>query len=88
MAWGEARRTEPETAEEQRWWRLGAEAEAAARKHRHRALAVVADTLAALDATEDDPARALDMFRFIYYPTRLERVRHAVGWRWRRFRAR
>ena len=88
MAWGEARRCEPATAEEQRWWRLGAEAEARARKYRHGALGVVADTLNALDATHDDPAEALEAFRFIYFPTRLERARHAVGRRWRRFRPR
>lgn len=85
MAWGEAHRTEPATAEEERWWRLGAEAEARARRLRSRELQEAVDVLAALDEWKDTTAaEALDMFRRIYFPTRLERARHAVSRRWRR----
>jgi hypothetical protein len=87
MAWGEARTTEPRTAEEERWWRLGAEAEARARRLRSRAMQEAVDVLVALDGWEPwTDAERLDAFRAIYFPTRLERLRHAVGRRRRRLR--
>lgn len=89
MGWGEAMgdRT-PRTAEQERWWRIGAEDEARARRFRSTRLGELAGVLEALDTWDDvTDDRRLAVVRAIYFPTWRDRARHRWGRAIRRRRA-